>query len=368
MKITIPRSQLLDAVSKVRTVVSAKSALPILSHILFQSSDSAVKLSATDLKVSIECSVDCTVHTPGALTISAQRLASILSELPEGDITLGLGDNSVVTLDSGAIQTKFYSMSPEEFPAVRDFAGVEPIILDQLALKKLFSKTSFAISGDQARYNLTGLLVELKGGKLTAVATDGRRMSLCCETEGIPEGIDLKVIVPGKMINELERLLGDDAEVRVQIDETQAAFAFDNIRLVTALIEGSFPPYENVIPKRHDKEGLLPLGPFTDAVRRTRTMTNDKFNSVRFKLSPGKVTLKVVTPEVGEYLEELPVEYDGEEIEIAFNPDFILDVVRRMEGETLVVQLKDAMSPGLFKPYTEAPSDSYLNVIMPIRI
>lgn len=368
MRITIPRNDLLDAVSKVRTVVSAKSALPILSHILFEAKDSAVKLSATDLKVSIECSVDCTVHESGTLTVSAQRLASILSELPSGDISLALSDNSVVTLESGTIQTKFFSMSPEEFPSIRDFAGVEPILLDQLILKKLFSKTSFAVSTDQARYNLTGLLFELKGGKLTTVATDGRRMSLCSESEGIPEGLDIKVIIPGKMISELERLLGDDGEVRVQVDETQAAFTFGQIRLVTALIEGSFPPYENVIPKRHDKEALLPLAPFMEAVRRTRTMTNDKFNSVRFKVLPGKAVLKVVTPEVGEYLEDLAIEYDGEEVEIAFNPDFIFDVVRRMEGETLVVQLKDAMSPGLFKPYTEAPEDNYLNVIMPIRI
>jgi len=368
MKIVIPRNDLLDAVNKVKTVVSAKSALPILSHILLDCQESAVRLSATDLKVSIECTVDCTVEEPGSLTVSAQRLAAILSELPQGDIALSLGDNNVVTLESARIQTKLFSMSPEEFPPIRAFDDVEPIILEQILLKKLFSKTSFAISSDQARYNLTGLLFELKGGKLNTVATDGRRMSMCSETDGIPEGIDVKVIIPGKMIVELERLLSGEEEVKVQVDETQAAFTFDSIRLVTALIEGTFPNYEMVIPKKHDKEALLEVAPFVDAVRRTRTMTNEKFNSVRFHLSNGALTLKVVTPEVGEYHEDMPVEYDGDEVEIAFNPDFILDVLRRTDGDKVVLQLKDSMSPGVLKPYTEAPVDGYVNVIMPIRI
>jgi DNA polymerase III subunit beta len=368
MKIVIPRSELLDAVNKVKTVVSAKSALPILSHILLDAKDGVVTLSATDLKVSIECSVDCSVAEDGSLTVSAQRLSAILAELPEGEVTLALGDNNVVTLDSGKIQTKLFSMSPEEFPPIRTFDGIEPLILDQSLLRKLFAKTSFAISSDQARYNLTGLLFELNEGRLHTVATDGRRMSLFAETDGIPDGIGLKVIIPGKMISELERLLGDNAEVKVQIDETQAAFTFDSIRLVTALIEGTFPNYDMVIPKKHDKEALLDVAPFVEAVRRTRTMTNDKFNSVRFHLSTGVLTLKVVTPEVGEYREEMPIEFEGEELEIAFNPDFILDVLRRIEGDKLVLQLKDPMSPGVFKPFTEAPQDNYVNVIMPIRI
>ena len=368
MKITIARQDLLDAVNKVKTVVSPKSALPILSHILLEAGDNSVKLTATDLKVSIECSVDCDVAETGSLTVSSQRLASILTELPEGDLTLTLGENSVVTLDSGKIHTKLFSMAPEEFPPVRAFEGIEPLTLKQGTLKGLFTKTSFAICTDQARYNLTGLLCEIKDGTLTAVATDGRRMSLFAEKEGIPDGISIKVIIPGKMINELERLLGDDADVQVYIDETQAAFEFDSIRLVTALIEGTFPNYEMVIPKKHDKVVNVSAGAFVDAVKRTRTMTNDKFNSVRFQIDDGKLTLKVVTPEVGEYDEEMPLDYSGGPIEIAFNPDFVLDVLRHITTETISLLLKDGQSPGVIKPGDGDESDRYLNVVMPIRI
>lgn len=368
MKIVIPRQDLLDAVNKVKTVVSPKSALPILSHILMETGESSAKLTATDLKVSIECTVDCTVEEPGSMTVSSQRLSSILAELPDGDLTLHLGDNNVISLESGKIQTKLFSMSADEFPPVRAFEGIEPIVLPQPLLKRLFHRTSFAICSDQARYNLTGLLFELSGGKLTAVATDGRRMSLYMESDGIPDGLNIKVIIPGKMIGELERLLGDDGEVSVYLDETQAAFSFDSIRLVTALIEGNFPNYDMVIPKKHDKEAYLNTSAFLEAVRRTRTMTNEKFNSVRFGLQDGVLSLHVVTPEVGEYQEEMPIEYSGEHVEIAFNPDFLLEVLRRIDTEKLCLVLKDAMSPGMVKPYADGPQDNYLNVVMPIRI
>ena len=368
MHIRIPRQDLLEKVNRVKTVVSSKSALPILSHILMETRASSVRLVATDLKVSIECFADCTVDEEGSITVSSHRLGMILSELPEAEITLERMGNNVVGLTCGRIQTKLFSMNPEEFPVVRSFNNVEPLVFPQLTLKKMFGKTSFAICTDQARYNLTGLLLEINDGRLTVVATDGRRMSVCSETEGIPSGINMKVIIPGKMIVELERLLENDGNVEVFIDESQTAFSFGSTRLVTALIEGNFPNYDVVIPKKHDKEAVINTAAFMEAVRRTRTMTNDKFNSVRFILSSGLLGLKVVTPEVGEYEEEMAVEYDGEKVEIAFNPDFLIDILRHVDSEMVCLILKDMTSPGVVKPYSEGPVDSYVNVIMPIRL
>ncbi len=368
MKIRIPRQDLLDKVNQVKTVVSSKSALPILSHILMETRESAVRLSATDLKVSIECVADCSVEDSGSLTVSSQRLAMILSELPNADITFELAKNNVVTLSCGKIQTKLFSMAPEEFPPLRSFDNIEPLVLSQSMLKGMFAKTSFAICSDQARYNLTGILFEIRDEKLMVVATDGRRMSMCMETEGTPKGVNVKVIIPGKMVGELERLLGNDGDVLIYIDESQTAFSFGSTRLVTGLIEGNFPNYEMVIPKKHDKEALISTAILMEAVRRTRTMTNEKFNSVRFILASGVLTLKVVTPEVGEYEEEIPVDYDGEKVEIAFNPDFMLDILRHIDTEMLCFILKDTTSPGVLKPYLEGSVDSYVNVIMPIRL
>ena len=368
MKITIPRHNLWDIVNKVKSVVSAKSALPILSHILIEADDNRIRIAATDLKVSIECSVDCTVEEAGALTISCQRLSSMLAELPDDDIYINKVDDGIIELKCGRIETRLYSMAPDEFPPIRSFDGITPMVFKQGTLKKLFSRASFAICSDQARYNLTGLLVEAAGNKLTVVATDGRRLSMAVENNEISTDNEFKVIIPAKMIHELESLLGDDEDVDVFIDESQGAFVFNNVRMVTALIEGNFPNYDMVVPKDHDKEAVLYTGLFTEAMRRTRIMTNDKFNSVEVHLTKGIIRLKVLTPEVGEYEEDMPVDYDGDDICIAFNPDFILDILRRIETEKVCIILKDVTSPGLIKPYTDAPVDDYINVVMPIRI
>ncbi len=369
MKITITRQQLLEAVNTVKSVVAGKSSLPILSHILLETvENNLVKVVATDLKVSIECMAECTVHREGKMTLHCQRLSMMLSELPDTEITLDLNEKNVVELTCGRIETKLFSMSPDEFPPVRSFEGVSPMRFQQDMLKKLFSLCSYAICTDQARYNLTGLLLEIKDGRLAAVATDGRRMSLALALEGVPEDSEVKVIVPSKVIHEMERLLSGDADVLVYLDASQAAFHFGQVRMVTALIEGNFPNYEMVIPKTHDKEVVVNTALMTEAMRRTRTMTNDKFNSVRIEVADNQMVLKVITPDVGEYVEEIEAKYEGEKIEIAFNPDFVLEVLRRIDAEESCLLLKDNMSPGVMKPYTEAPQDTFVNVIMPIRI
>ena len=368
MKITISRQDLMDTVNKVKAVVSAKSALPILSHILIETGPSQIRLAATDLKTTIETTVDCTVEKQGAVTVSAQRISSMLAEMPNEDITLHLTDNNIIDIRCGKIQSKLFSLAAEEFPPVRGFDGIDSFTIQESILKRLLEKCSFAICTDQARYNLTGMLLELMRGKLTVVATDGRRMSLAAEVENIPMEVEAKCIVPSKAVHELERLLGGDSLAQVMLDESHAAFSFGRTRVVTSIIEGNFPNYEMVVPKKHDKEAVLETAKFTEAMRRTRTMTNDKFNSVRVGLSEGWMTLKVVTPEVGEYQEELPAEYVGENIEIAFNPDFVLDVLKHCNSEKVCLLLKDAQSPGVLKPYSDAPIDTYVNVVMPIRI
>jgi DNA polymerase-3 subunit beta len=193
-------------------------------------------------------------------------------------------------------------------------------------------------------------------------------MSLYTEKEGIPTGSTSRSSSRARWSpNSSGSSAAGDDEVQIFLDETQAAFRFGSIRLVTALIEGNFPNYEMVVPRKHDKEARIQTLPFTEAVRRTRTMTNEKFNSVRFQLNEDSMTLRVVTPEVGEYREDMSIDYKGGAIEVAFNPDFILDVLRRIDTEQVSFVLKDASSPGLLKP-TDDGTSVYLNVVMPIRI
>lgn len=369
MRISIPRQDLFDAVNKVKTVVTPRTALPILSHILMEAQENSLRLTATDLKVTAECTVDCTVHEPGLLTVSSQRLAGLLAELPQRDISIALSDNSTFFLECDSAKIRLFSMSPDEFPPTRSFEGIEPVHLEEGLLKHMFWKTAFAVCTDQTRYNLTGVLFDIADGKITTVATDGRRMSVYVHEDGAPQGVAVKVIVPGKTVSELERLLGDEGETKIFIDESQAAFTFKSMRLITALIEGSFPNYDMILPKKHDKEAILSTEIFLEAVRRTRAMTNEKFNSVRFLLEGSEVTLRVITPEVGESEEKVAIQYEGPPLEIAFNPDFIFEVLKRINTERVSLLLKDGESPGIIKPVPVGETkDTYINVIMPIRI
>ncbi|MFA7693064.1 MAG: DNA polymerase III subunit beta [Candidatus Hydrogenedentes bacterium] len=369
MKIVISREELKRAINIVKGIISSKVSFPILSNVLMEAENNLLKFSATDLRMSIEYTVDCNVEVAGALTLSGQRLSLLLNELPDADVTLELLENGIVELRCGGVETKLFSMYAEEFPPINKFDDVEPIMLRQAQLKKQFQKTSFAISTDQSRHNLTGLLLEARQGELRAVATDSRRLSLAVSTETLSTDQEIKVIIPSKMVHELQTLLSDDPEkmVDVFLAQSQACFKFDNICIITALIEGGFPNYDAVIPKSMENEIILELSPFIQLVRRATAMTNDRFKNARFTFEPGLIQVYVKTPEVGEYEEELAAEYSGNSFSISFNPFFLLDVLRFIETERVCMLMKDGGSPALIKPFTEAPVDTYVNVIMPIR-
>lgn len=369
MKITISKNDLLTALNKVKGVVASKSALPVLSNVLMEAEGSAIKVTSTDLKITIEFTVDCTVHEAGAATVPCQRIIALLSDLSDIDVNLSLSDNNILELQCGLLTTKLLTIAADEFPPVRDFSGIDPMSFKQASLKKLFQKTAYAICTDQSRHNLTGLLMETKADGLRVVATDGRRLSLAVSDEVLSSTEEVKPIIPAKTIQELQSLLSDDEEkmVDVYLADNRAAFVCEDLRITTALIEGNFPNYEAVIPKKMSKEFILELDNFRQCMRRASSMTNDKFRTVKFIFDDDNMQIIVKTPDVGEYEECIPVGYQGEKLEITFNPVFILEVLRYIEGHQVCLQFKDGNNPGVIKPYTEAPVDNYINVIMPIR-
>ena len=338
----------------------------MLQYVLLSAEEKALKLIATDLEVGIECVVECEkVEEKGAVTLPCKKLHEVVNNLPSGTVTLTVADGNVVAINSGVVRYKLMGMATDEFPKSPEVSREKTFAMPQADLKEMLKKVSFSISTDPNRVNITGLLLAIVGNKLRLVTTDGRRLSLgSCEIEGAPAG-DSSFIIPRKTVIELERLLGSDGDVSIFLSENQIAFEFGSILIISNLIDGVFPNYEQVIPKNYEKELVADIGPFIVATQRAGVMTTDRYNLVKYVISKGKMIVTTNCPEVGELRDELDIEYDGDDIEVGFNPQFMIDALKVIDEDKVRMQLKDAQSSGLLIP---DDNDKYFYVVMPVRL
>jgi len=366
MKLAIQRDELRDAIANVQNIVSARSTLPMLQYVLLSAEGNSLKLIATDLEVGIECVTDCEkVKSAGSVTLPCKKLHEVVNNLPQGTVNMGVSEGSVVALDSGVVRYKLMGMSAEEYPKSPEVKQDKKFTMPQDDLRDMIKKVSFSISTDPNRINITGLLLALVKKELKLVSTDGRRLSMgSCVLEDAPDG-DSAYIIPRKTVVELERLLGGDGKVEICLSENQIAFKFRNLLIISNLIDGVFPNYEQVIPRNYDKEVVAEIEPFTVATKRAQVMTTDRYNLVKYEISTGKMVVTTNCPEVGELRDELDIEYDGDTMDVGFNPQFILDALKVIEEEKVKIQLKDAQSSGLLIP---EGNENFLYVVMPVRL
>src|SRR5436305_13970099 len=253
MNLTISKEQIINGLQSVQNVVSTRTTLPILSNVLLRAEDDKLQLTATDLDVTITCSVEAKVKKGGASTVPVKKLFGIVRELASADIDLQVDEKNVCSIQSGASFYKINGLSADEFPPMPKFGEDKKVTLPQETVKGMMKKTSFAISTDESRYVLNGIFLSLKDHKMTMVATDGRRLALVDEDVDVSEPSQGEFIVPAKAVNELNRLLQDKGEIEVRYAENQASFTLkdekgSSILIVTKLIEGNYPNYRQVIP------------------------------------------------------------------------------------------------------------------------
>lgn len=368
MKLTIAKEELIAGLQAVQNVVGSRTTLPILSNVLLQAQEGRLAFTATDLDVTVACTVEAKVARSGSTTLPARRLFSIVRELGTQEIEIEVDEKNSCSLVSGSSYFKINGLAAEEFPPLPTFADNRHVTLPQDKVKGMLRRTAFAVSNDEARYVLNGLYFSFREHKVTMVATDGRRLALTDEELDIPAESQAEFIVPTKAINELTRLLQDKGEVRITLGENQAAFkmqaegAFD-ILVISKLVDGTYPNYQQVIPRESKERIALVREELVQALRRAELMTSDKSNSV--KLSFGRNTLAITanSPEVGEARETLAMNYKGAELAIAFNPSFLLDALKALDDDEVYFELSDELSPGVIK--TNGP---FLYVIMPMRM
>lgn len=364
MDVVLDRDALLRGLQMVQNIVEPRQTLPILANVLLEAEGEALGLTATDLEVGARVSVPARVASKGAITVSARKFAEIVKELPAAAVAVKVGDNASVSLRCGGVTYKLVGLPPDDFPPVVPAAPESWVTLEAKTLREMLSQTGFAVSHDETRYALNGVLFVLQGKDVQMVATDGHRLAFAKRSLGRGVG-GATGIVPRKAVLEIMRVLGAGEDVQIAITQNQFVLQMPNFVMTARLIEGQFPNYEAVIPKAHPRKMVIARGALTAALRRVSVMAEERNKPVRFTLNPASLRLSASSQEIGEAEEFLDVDYAGEEIVIGFNSRYVLDAIGAIEKEQVVLELKDPQSAGLIKSLED---EGYCCVIMPMRI
>jgi DNA polymerase-3 subunit beta len=364
MKFRASKEHLLSGLQQVQNIISTRTPMPILQNVLIETDGKQLKLSTTDLDVSITCSVEADIQSAGATTLPAKRLFAIARELPAAEIEVEVDTKNHASIRAGGSFFKILGLPADDFPPLPKLENARSIKVDQGRIKEMLRRTSYAMSVDEARYVLTGILISFKDGKITMVSTDGRRLALADDELDIPKSSEADIVIPGKTVHELLRLFKDEGETTLNLSDTRIAVAVDGTVLNSKLVDGAYPNYRQVIPSETKERVTIDRESLVNALRRVSLLVSDKTGSVRLKLSKDKLAITANTPDVGEASESLAVKYRGRDLDIAFNPEFLMDPLKTLGSDEIHIDFVDELSPGIIR--TNAAS--FLYVIMPMRL
>ena len=364
MKFNITKDLLLKGIQEVQSAISTKSNLPILSNILIEAAEDHLILTTTDLDIGITSKIAVKPQVVGAITIPAKKFSDIIKELPDNEqISISVKKNNLVNIECGKSVFKIMGLPKEEFPQLPDFKDKDSLVLPQKKLKTMLKLTGFAISHDEARYVLNGVLFVIKPTHIRLVATDGRRLAMVEDKIQLPKTLERKFIVPTKAVNELDKSLGEEGDVKIFFSDNQIFFDMGKTRLVSRLIEGEFPNYEQVIPKEAKDKLTVPKDTFLSAVKRAALFTNQDSAAIKIDLSKDKIVISKSTPYLGEARVEVDAEYKGKDMSVGFNPDYLADLLKNIDQENVAFEVTDPDKPGVVRIGTE-----YIYVVLPMQI
>lgn len=363
MKLVIEKDILLDALQKVQSIVGQRTALPILSNVLLKAEGDTLSFTTTDMEVCIKTSATAEIQEEGGTTLPARRFFNICRELPAGQVEIEIDAKDVATIRCGPSFFKLVGLSEEDFPPLPEFEENTVYTIDQDVFKEMLQKVAYAVSSDETRHILNGVLLNFKDEKLTVVATDGRRLALVEQEVEFSEDAQISMVVPTKTVNELIKTLGTGGVLKIRAAATRIVFDFDRILILSKLIEGTYPNFQQVIPAQCEERVAIDREVILNAVRRVSLLTDDQTASIRLTFGKNKLELVTNSPEIGEARETVPIKYEGKEIAIAFNPGFLMAPLRHLDSDEIFFELSDELSPGVIK--TSVP---FIYVLMPIRV
>ena len=374
MKIKIARDELLTGLQRVQGIVEKRNTMPVLSNILLETKQDGIELVATDLEIGFRGHYKADVQQAGSVSLSARKLYELLKEVADGEVTLTTQENNWVQIQAGRSQFKIVGMAASEFPALPTIEREGRVAIPGSGLSSLIRKTLFAVGDNDARYILNGLLITLhssdKKVTMKLVGTDGHRLAVAESDVTQSAGTDLpkeiKAIIPRKAAQEIRRLLEEEeGEPLLGFTKNLVTFQKSGLFLTSRVMEGTYPNYQQVIPKESAKKAVIERTALESALRRVAVLSKDKTNAVKVILENGSITLHTSNPDVGEATEDLPAQYRGESLTTGFNARYLLDALAVMDGDSVNLEISSPLSPCVLRSEGDP---GFLCVVMPMKI
>ena len=363
MKFRIIRSKFMEGLKSVQNIVAGKGSLPILQNVLIDAGENEIRMTTTDLDISIRTVCECKVEEAGVTTLPVKLLFTAVTKVAEGEVEVVVDAKERATISAGNARYKIVGLPEKEFPRLPNDADACKYSLPKQTFREMLRKVSYAASQDDTRRTLKGVLLSFKNSKLTMVATDGRRLALVENEVEFPKSDEKDIVLPSKAVSELQRSMDDDGNLSLVVQKSQICFMLGAITIYSKLIEDAYPNYKQVIPKETVEHIAVDRQLLLDALDRASVMTMDEAHSTKLIFEEGRLTVTSAVSDIGEAKDVVPIKYAGEKIEIMFNPSYVMDPLKAIDDDEVTININNGHSPAVIKC-----SIPFLYVLMPLRI
>jgi len=369
MQFTVKQEDMWKGMQAVLSIVPAKSALPILSNAVFENSEDIISISATDLDVSLSTRIPAQTIREGAIILPAKKIADVLRELPSTPLEFSL-ENEQMTISSSYGTYKILGFKKDEYPEVPQKVEGTDIGIEGPSLQRMIEKTIFAVSIDETRPALNGVLWQIKRDEMRMVATDGHRLAKLVNTVPRNQTVEKEIIIPTKALSCLSRFRSEMGELkRVTLGQNHILFDLGSTRIYSRLIAETYPNYERVIPTTNDKKLIVNKEALSASVKRVSVLSNAITHQIRLSLKGDGIVLSALDREIGgEAKEEIAADFSNDPMDIGYNAQYLLEILSHIESEDVIFELSTPTTAGLVYPIRQKEHEEYVCLIMPLRL
>ena len=362
MKFKIVRSKFLEGLKTVQNIVAGKGSLPILQNVLLEANGRELRMTTTDLDMSIKAVCECETVEQGSSTLPVKLLFNAVAKVAEGEISISIDATEHAEIVAGNAKFKLTGMPVSSFPQLPHDDEAYSYSIPQATLKEMLRKVSYAASQDDTRRTLKGVLVSFRDEKVTMVATDGRRLAMVENENEFPKDAEKDIVLPSKAVAELQRSLNGESDVSILVQKSQICFKIESTLIYSKLIDDVYPNYRQVIPRDTAEHIAVDRQMLLDALDRASVMMMDEAHSTKLSFESGKLTVSSAASEIGEAKDVVPIKYAGEKIDIMFNPAYVMDALKAIDDDEVTININDGHSPAVIRC-----SIPFLYVLMPLR-